>query len=289
MTKNKLLITALSSAFLFAGCKDKQDTLPPLTQAVAEDDVIATVNGRAISNSELAFLNAEVAQRGGGGKVGREQLVNELISRELLYQEAEKNKLGEQPDVALKLSVLNRTVLSQAAAETYLKKHKVTDEQIKQAYDKQTGGINAKEYKARHILTESEEEARKVIAELDKGGNFADLAKKHSKGPTSVKGGDLGWFAPNRMVPEFSESVIAMENGKYTNDPVKTQFGWHVILREDARSQKPPPLEEAKPQIKTMIQRQALQEYITGLKNGAEIDIKDQAATKETKTGETPK
>ena len=127
--------------------------------------------------------------------------------------------------------------------------------------------------RARHILVKTEPEAKEIIAELDKGADFATLAKDQSTGPSAAQGGDLGWFSANQMVAPFSEAVIALENGKYTSEPVKTQFGWHVIIREDSRDQTPPSFESVKEQMRPAVQREKIQQYIDGLRKTAKVEV----------------
>ncbi|MGR9074064.1 MAG: peptidylprolyl isomerase, partial [Gammaproteobacteria bacterium] len=159
-----------------------------------------------------------------------------------------------------------------AAIQDYLNTNDVTEDELKAEYDKKIGSAKT-EYKARHILLKTEEEAKNVIDKLNKGGDFEALAKELSTGPSNVNGGDLGWFVPQQMVPPFSEAVIALEDGKYTSEPVQTNFGWHVILREASRTQEAPSFDSVKDQLKPMLQREKLQQYLTDLRNAAEIEV----------------
>ena len=129
------------------------------------------------------------------------------------------------------------------------------------------------EYKAKHILVKTEEEAKKLIAELDKGADFSALAKKSSIDPMGSDGGDLGWFTADRMVAPFSEAVVNLENGHYTKQPVQTQFGWHVILREESRTLNPPPLDAVKDQIRSLLQRQKVQSLLDSLRKTANVEV----------------
>lgn len=288
MRKSPLFTAALVGALLITGCNTENKT--PSSVSIAEENQVALVNGEPISRSALDYLSAELAKHEQTKGVPREQLLEELINRELLSQEAEQKKLQDDPEVATRLNMAHRTVLSQAAIETFMENHPISEEALKSEYDKRVGAMDLTEYKARHILTETEEEARKVIQELEKGTDFAKLAKEHSTGPSAEEGGDLGWFLPQRMVPPFANAVIALENGQFTQEPVKTQFGWHVILREDARQKEPPSYESVKPQLVNLLQREQLQKHIQELRAKADIVIKEKPPSGEAEQGaeETP-
>ena len=136
--------------------------------------------------------------------------------------------------------------------------------------------MTGKEYKARHILVKTEDEAKAVVKQLDDGSDFAKLAKEKSTGPSGKTGGDLGWFRPQQMVPPFSDAVAAMKKNTYTKKPVKTQFGWHVIKLEDLRDVQPPKFEDIKDQVKTIVQTKRVQKYVKSLRDKAKIDYKNQ-------------
>lgn len=265
--KLKLVPLILASATLISGCVEKNQPAPA---AVSKEDAVASVNGSYISKKTLETLEKEVSERSQGQKFPKEQLLEELIQRELLIQLALEKKLDQSAEVVERMATIKNSLLSQAALQDYLKANPVTDEEVKAEYDKQMGQMG-EEYKARHILVKTEEEAKKLIAELGKGADFATLAKKHSQ--DQAPGGDLGWFTADRMVPEFSQAVIALENGKISQTPVKTQFGWHVILREESKKLTPPPFEAVKEQFRPMLQRQKAQKFIESLRTGAKIEV----------------
>ena len=270
---NKTLVTmALSSSIILIGCKGENGVTQPLTQ-IPEEDIIAKVNGTPIGKKSLEYITAEAAQRNSGAKIPEDRLLEDLISRELLRQEAERKQLQKKPDVTAALQMAQQSILSKAAIGDFVENTTITDPEIQAEYDKQVGGMKSTEYKARHILSKTEEEAKAVIKQLDKGTNFAELAKKKSTGPSNKNGGDLGWFTPDRMVPPFSEAVIALKKNEYTKAPVKTQFGWHTILREDSREKTPPELKDVKEQVKQVLQRKALQDHLTQLRKEADVVI----------------
>jgi peptidyl-prolyl cis-trans isomerase C len=274
--KLKLIPLILASATLLPGCFEEKpkeaETAAAPAPAVGKADAVASVNGTFISKKTLETLEKEIAERSQGQSFPKEQLLEELIQRELLIQQAVQKQLDKTPDVIERMATVRNSLLSQAALQDYLKANPVTDEEIKAEYDSKMANMGS-EYKARHILVKTEDEAKKLIVELEKGGDFTALAKKHSIDPMGSEGGDLGWFTSDRMVAPFSEAVIALENGKFTKQPVQTQFGWHVILREDSRALTPPPLEAVKEQIRPMLQRQKAQTMIENLRKTAQVEI----------------
>ncbi|WP_036252385.1 peptidylprolyl isomerase [Methylobacter sp. BBA5.1] len=271
--KKKIIPLLLAGTALVSGCnEEKATTATPSAPVVQKEDAVAVVNGKYISKDTLAELESEVAERAHGQVFPKEKLIEELIQRELLVQEALKKGLDKSPEVVQRLETLKKSLLSQAVLQDYLKANPVTDEEIKAEYDSKVAAEKGTEYKARHILVKTEDEAKKLIAKLDKGANFAELASKHST-DTSSEGGDLGWFTANQMVAPFSQAVETLENGKYTKTPVQTQFGWHVILREDSRPQTPPPFEAVKEQLAPYLQRQKVQSMIENLRKQAQVEV----------------
>jgi peptidyl-prolyl cis-trans isomerase C len=273
---NKQLIPLLiASAVIVTAC-DLKPTTGTSAPAVKKEDAIASVNGQYISKKTLEDLEKDLAQRSHGQPPAfpKEKLVDELVQREILVQDAVQKKLDQTPEVVAQLDAAKKAILTQASLQAYLKANPITDADIKKEYDSKVGGANGTEYKASHILVKTEDEAKKLIAELDKGGKFAKLANKHSlDAKESQNGGDLGWFNPSQMVAPFSEAVAKLEKGKYTKAPVKTQFGWHIISLEDSRKQAAPPLEAVKEQLTPMLQRQKIQDMVEGLRKQAKVEI----------------
>lgn len=267
----KIIPVILASATLLPGCfEEKAQTTA--TPAVAKEDAVAVVNGAYISKQTLAALEKEIAQRSHGRTFPKKQLIEELIQREVLMQDALQKQLDKSPEFIERMATIRSSLLSQAALQNYMESNPVTDEEIRAEYDVKMGNAGT-EYKARHILVKSEGEAKQLIEELNKGADFAELAKSKSTGPSGPQGGDLGWFSSDQMVAPFSEAVIALENGKFTSEPVQTQFGWHVILREDSRAQTPPPFEAVKEQIRPMLQNQKVQNMMENLRSQAKVEI----------------
>jgi peptidyl-prolyl cis-trans isomerase C len=277
---NKKIIPLLvAGAGLVAGCQPQSGdstgtSSAPVTEIVKKEDAVASVNGKYISKAQLENLEKEIAVRAHGATFPKEKLVEELIQRELLVQDALQKQLDKSPEYLEQLEEAKKSILTQTSLKNFFKTNPVTDAEVKAEYDSKVVAETGTEYKARHILVKTEEEAKKIIAELDKGGDFAKLANKHSiDAKESQNGGDLGWFGADQMVKPFSEAVAKLEKGKYTKVPVQTQFGWHVILREDSRAQTPPPLEAVKDQLTPYLQRQKFQKMIEGMRQQAKVEI----------------
>lgn len=266
----KLIPLILAGSAMLAGCEKPADSTSA-SPSVSKDDAVASVNGTYISKKTLETLEKEISERSQGQSFPKQQLLEELIQRELLIQQAMAKQLDKNPELLERINTVKNSLLSQAALQDYLKSNPVSDEEMKAEYDSKMGNMGS-EYKASHILVKSEDDAKKIIAELDKGGDFKALAKKHSIDPMGSEGGDLGWFTADRMVPPFSEAVIALENGKYSKTPVQTQFGWHIIWREDSRALTPPPFDAVKEQIRPMLQRQKVQTMLEKLRKEAKVE-----------------
>ncbi len=270
--KLKAIPLLLASTAFLAGCQ--QNANNSSAPNIQKEDAAAVVNGQYISKSALETLTKEVSERARGQKVPKEKLIEELIKRELLVQQAQSKHLDQTPETQERLAMMKNSLLSQLAVEDYIKANPVTDADLKVEYEKQIGNTaGGTEYKARHILVKEESDAIAVIAELDKGADFAELAKTKSTGPSKTQGGDLGWFGPKQMVVPFSEAVAKLEKGSYTKVPVKTKFGWHIIILEDIRVQNPPPFDTVKAQLEPLVQRQKITEYLDSLRQGAQVEI----------------
>jgi len=264
------VIPLLLAGTVLAACQPQSTTL---AAKITKEEAIAVVNGQFISKVALETLTKEVTERSRGQKVPQDKLVDELVRRELLIQEAKSKHLDQSPEIVERLAMMQNALLSQAAVEDYIKSNPVTDAELQVEYDKQVGNGEGIEFKARHILVKTEDEAKAIIVKLAKGADFAELAKTESAGPSKTQGGDLGWFGAKQMVPEFSSAVAALENNKFTLSPVKTQFGWHIILREDSRKQTPPPFAAIKSQLQPLVQRQKLTDYLDALRSGAQVEV----------------
>ncbi len=271
----KLILLILAGTSLLTACNKEQAATgvsTTNTPIILKEDAIAVVNGKYISKASLTALENEISQRRQGQSFPKEKLLEELIQRELLIQDATQKQLDQSAEFTERLVTIKKSLLSQAAIQNFLKSSPVTDAELETEYNK-TIASSGTEYKARHILVKSEEDAKQIIKELDGGADFTALAKSKSTGPSGPQGGDLGWFSAGQMVVPFSEAVIALEDNKYTAEAIKTQFGWHVILREGSRAQTPPPFESVKEQIRPMLQRQKMQDFLSNLRKQATVEI----------------
>ncbi len=272
--KKMLLPALIASTTLLAGCvEQKSNNAGSSAPTVKKEDAVAVVNGHYISKQALEDLKNQIAQRAPGQSIPDKQLLEELIRRQIIVEKAIEEGLDKTPEFQAKMNEIRTSLLTQQYLQDYLKKHPVTEDELKAEYEAMIGQQGGTEFKARHILVKSKEEAEKIISQLDKGADFAELAKKNSTGPSGPQGGDLGWFTADRMVKPFSDAVMALEDGKYTTEPVQTRFGWHVILREKSRKQTPPPLEAIKQQLEPMLQRKKVQQMLEDLKKQAKVEV----------------
>lgn len=249
--------------------------------AVADSsEVMATVNGTPITLNNFEAYSQQRQQRRPGDSGGNPQTVlDEIINLELALQDGIKQGIDKQPEILAQIEQQRRAVIAGAVIKKQLTDKPITDEELKKIYDEKTAGAG-KEYKARHILVEDEAKAKDIIAKLDLGADFAELAKEHSTGPSGKNGGDLGWFSAQQMVKPFSDAAAALEKGQYSKEPVKTQFGWHVILLEDSRDMTPPPFDSLKPQLQAFAQNQRIQDYVQQLREHANIELTDAFKTR---------
>lgn len=235
---------------------------------------LAIVNGKAVPKARLEALAQQVARSGRPVTPEMEgQLREEVIAREVFMQEADKLGLAARDDVKVQMELARQSILIRELFADYQKKNPVSEADIKAEYDKFVAANGGKEYKARHILVEKEDEAKAIIASLKKGGKFDAIAKKQSKDPGSgAKGGDLDWANPASYVPEFAEALSKLAKGQTTEAPVKTQFGFHVIRVDDIRDAQLPSFEEVKPQISQQMQQQKLAAFQEDLRRKAKIE-----------------
>ena len=235
---------------------------------------IAIVNGKAVPTARVDALAQQLAKSGRPVTPEMQgQLREEIITREVFLQEAQKRGLDVTEDFRIQMDLARQSLLIRELFNDYQQKNPVTDADAKAEYDKFAAANGGKEYKARHILVEKEAEAKAIIASLKKGGKFEDIAKKSSKDPGSgANGGDLDWAAAGSYVKEFSDAMVALEKGKTTDSPVKSQFGFHVIRLDDVREAQLPKVDEVKPQILQQLQQQKLAQFQQDLRAKARIE-----------------
>ncbi len=237
---------------------------------------VAIVNGKPVPSSRVEALVEQVSSQQPGRPVTPDmqvQIKEEVINREVFMQEAQKMGLDGSDAYKSQMEQARQVVLIRALFADYEKKNPVTDAEIKAEYDKFAATNGGKEYRARHILVEKEAEAVKLIADLKKGAKFEDLAKKNSKDPGSgANGGDLDWAAPGSYVKEFSDAMVKLPKGKFTETAVKSQFGFHIIRVDDVRETQLPPMQQVRPQITQQLQQQKMQAYQKGLRDKAKVE-----------------
>ena len=234
---------------------------------------LAVVNGKPVPSSRVEALKQQVERS--GRPVTPEilaQIKEELIAREIFMQEARKRGLETSEDYKAQIELARQSLLIRELFASFQKKNPVTEAEIKAEYDKFVAANGGKEYRARHILVDKEDEAKTLIADIKKGAKFEDLAKKASKDPGSgANGGDLDWANAASYVPEFSNAMVKLEKGQMTDTPVKSQFGFHVIRVDDVREAQLPKLEEVKPQITQQLTQAKLAKYQDDLRAKAKV------------------
>ena len=235
---------------------------------------VATVNGTAIPRARLDYLVRQQASRGApDNDATRAAVRDELINRELIAQEAARAGTAKKGDVPVQLDIARQEVLVGAYLNDYVRTHPVTDAEVQKEYDRARTQAGATEYRARHILVESEDEAKRLIADLKKGAKFEDLARKASKDEgTRERGGDLDWNVPAAFDKSFADAMVKLQKGQITPEPVQSRFGFHVIQLEDQRAVSFPPLAQVKPQIQQRLTRQKVETLIRDLRAKAKVE-----------------
>lgn len=237
---------------------------------VTSGKIIATINGQPLYEENLKVIQ-DALPKG----TPQQHLLQRMIELRLLASAAREEGLDKQTKTKAQIQNAVDNQLANDYLSNYLQHMKVTDAELKPEYDKFVKGYpSTMEYKAAHILVKTKAEAEAIIKQLDNGASFATLAKEKSQDPGSAKaGGELGWFQADQMVPEFSAAVEKLKKGEITQQPVKSQFGWHVIKLEDTRRAKPPTFNELKPQLETQYRRAAIENLIKKLRAKAKVDI----------------
>jgi len=273
--KKRLIVSAAAALLLSTGI-----ALPLAAQA----QNIAIVNGKPVPKARadafIKLIQKQASQQGQQLPPDVDQRVRDkLVMDEIISQEAERRGLSATPDYKVQMEQARQALLGQALREDFSKKNVVSDAEIQSEYDKFKAQSSGTEYRARHILVEKEDEAKALIKQINGGASFEELAKKNSKDPGSgANGGDLDFAAPASYVPEFSQAMVKLKKGELTQEPVKTQFGYHIIKLEDTRQAQFPPIDEVKPQIKQRLEQQKLGAFLEELRTKAKTDYKFSAA-----------
>jgi peptidyl-prolyl cis-trans isomerase C len=267
--KSRILVLAAAAGFALPALAQQAGAAKPSAAGP-----VATVNGTAIPHARLEYLLRQQVQRGHPDNEQTRAIVREdLINRELVAQAALRAGMAKKREVQTQLDITRQEVLVGAYLNDYLKQHEVTDADVQKEYDRVREQTGASEYKSRHILLETEEEAKRVIAELQKGAKFEELAKKSSKDEgTRELGGDLDWKVPSTLEKPFADAMVALEKGKFSAAPVRTRFGYHVIRLDDVRAVNFPPLAQVKPQIQQRLVRQKVEALVRELRAKAKVE-----------------
>lgn len=279
-SNSRILLASVASMLVLSACNPDDKAKSAAAPAVKEQ-AAATVNGIAISKSRVDMIVQQgIAAGQSDSPEARKSIIEKLAMQTLAADEAIKKGLDKSPEIMAQIDLIRQSVLANAYVQDLIKNSTASDDMLKAEYEKIKATITGTEYKARHILVEKEADAKDIIAKLKKDpGLFEKLAMEKSKDAGSkVRGGELGWFDLSRMVPEFGSAVSKLQKGAITQEPIKTQFGYHVIQLEDTRPIEAPPFEEVKPQLAQHLQQQNVQKQMEDLKAKAKIEIVDAPA-----------
>jgi len=276
LIKSRVVLGSALALLALTACTPKEADKSAAAPSASKDVVAATVNGSPISEKEVQLVLKQ--QRGmPDTPESRKMIIDNIAMQLLVAQEAVKKGLDKTPETMDEIEMAKQSVLAQAFVQDYIKTNTITDEQLNTEYDKLKAQASGNQYKARHILVKTEDEAKAIIVKLNKDPkSFDALAKAQSLDPGSKsKGGDLGWFDAHSMVPEFGAAVAKLEKGKFTEVPVKSNFGYHVIFLDDTRPSTAsiPPLEQIKAGLSQQLQQQNLKKMLDDMKAKAKIDI----------------
>jgi peptidyl-prolyl cis-trans isomerase C len=278
-----LLLVGLVS---LASCQSKTDgsSAGPSVGSADHSPAVATVNGTNITKDFFEqYIKAITGGKSSSAELNpeqRTQALDNLIRGQVVGQEAMKQGIDKAPDTAALLELTRLNVLQNAVAEGYLKDKKATDQEIRAEYENEVANLGKQEYHAKHILVATEPFAQRVVERLKHGEKFEDVAKHESMDPSKDNGGDLGWFTPDKMVKPFADAVLALKPGEYTQKPVQTQYGWHVIELVEMRDLQPPPYDNVKQRLEQVVQTKKLKAYEEGLVKNAKVEKKlDTGAT----------
>jgi peptidyl-prolyl cis-trans isomerase C len=270
----KIIIGLPFAALLLLTACNKATTPAETASAKPADKPVAVVNGTPIGHDMFEFYVKNTVGKPSAELTAeqRTQALDNLVRGEVIAQEAVKQGLDKAGDAPSELALSRLQILQQAGAIHYLDDKKPTEAEEKAEYDAQVAQIPKMEYRARHILVKTSEEAQKMIDQLKKGAKFEDLAKKYSTDSSKDQGGDLGFFSPQSMVPPFAAAVEGLKKGEYTQTPVQTQFGWHVIKLEDTREKPVPPFDQVKDRVAQIVAQKKFRAYEDDLIKTATVE-----------------
>ena len=270
---NNLPLLAL--VLSFAGCSSEQAAIE--APNLFWEDVVATINDQPIYLSVFNRYSTGRLQKPAAdlSDPERSALIDELIGFYLMADAAKTEGVTQEQDVVIDIELQTLQMLSRQMASRHLDQNPPTETELQLTYQQNIERLSGRQYKARHILVDAENEAIDVITELQAGGDFQQLAIEQSTGPSGPSGGDLGWFTASNMVPPFAAAVTAMDAGTFSETPVQTRFGWHVILLEDINDQQAPGLEAVRADITNLVEQENLQEFVDSLRDASVISISD--------------
>jgi peptidyl-prolyl cis-trans isomerase C len=273
MTHTHRLLAALAVTLLAAACSQK-----PAATATAKVDTVATVDGKAISRDTYNQFVKGVAGKPAEDLTAeqRKQLLDNLVRAEVVAADAERTGIAAKDEIRFGLEMARLQILQRASSQQYLKDRAPSDEELRAEYDLRVANLPKLRYRASHILVPTEDAAKQIIAQLQKGASFEQLAKAQSTDAQSKEhGGDLNWFTPDSMTPPFAEAVQKMKKGETTAAPVKTQFGWHVIRLTDTAENPPPPYESVKDRLVQMVEEKKFNAYVDTLMAKSKVTKSD--------------
>jgi peptidyl-prolyl cis-trans isomerase C len=273
----KVVSTVATIAVLLTACNKGQQAAAPAVSETPAVPPVAIVNGTPIPRTDYdAFLKNLLQGKPATDLTAEQknQVLDELITMQLVSTQAVKDGLEKEPDVAANLDVMRMRILSDAESQKILKGKEPTDAQLHAEYDSAIASMDKSEYHAEHILVPTKEKAEQLIKKIKAGAKFEDVAKAESTDNSKANGGDLGWFTLTRMVKPFGDAVKTLKKGEMTQEPVQTQFGWHIIKLLDTRDVAPPPFDQVKAQVTKAVIQKELIAYVDDLKKNAKIEKK---------------
>jgi peptidyl-prolyl cis-trans isomerase C len=250
---------------------------PAATPAAADTGPVAIVNGTPIDRAYFDFYAKGLAGKNSMSEITpeqRQQALDNLVRAQVVAQEARKEGIDKEAATASMLQLSELKVLQDALTDRYLKDKKPSEQEVRAEYETQVGLLPHQEYHVHHILVATEAFARKLIGELEKGANFADVAKRESMDPSKTNGGDIGWLTPDRIMKPFADAMVALKKGEFTHKPVQTQYGWHIIRLEDVREVTPPTFDQVRQRLEQVVQAKKFKAYTDGLMKNAQIEKK---------------
>jgi len=271
MIKSVGSLIALSFAAMSVSCT--KESAPATTNAALGPGQVATVNGKAIPESVFRVYMLSTSRKNADDLTPEERkaALDDVAGLILMADEAEKQGLLAERTIAAQMELTRMQLAARAMATRWLEQNRATEAEIKALYDENAPRLAAQQFKARHILVETKEEADSVIQQLNQGKDFLALAKERAKGPTGPNGGDLGWFTADSMPPPVMEAIRSMKVGSHSTEPVKTEYGYHVLLLEDTQSQTPPSLEDVRNDLVSAVERSKLQQHVRDLVAAANV------------------